>query len=365
MKSLRASRSVRWSACRSGRQHGLLILCLLVVPLLITGCFKRAAGPGLRWKLFSAFGARHMCPEMLKRSVPLKLNPTGNTVGRFFPNRCHYEVNGQTRTVTLHFSGTGYAWTPMAGRVGFAADSSVEYSMDWKAAKKRTTYVWGRLARIVYGPHFEIGGVENPAIDLATRGTPLGYLVQNFGQQIVSSQLSQGFTVVHHPRRGDLFSAGLMVPPQLPPTPFDTGRGKRFVFANETTEIHHSQVDFLGPFEVVKPDQTLLVRLRHAAGPPIEAIVYPAGPADAWREGLQKGAVLAPPPVAPIMGFPIQPGTEQYQRLKLQPGLYYIVVDNSSKVGVISAPWSPFATLGASTAILSYSVELADDRDVL
>jgi hypothetical protein len=305
-----------------------------------------------------------MCPEMLKRSVSLKLNPTGNTVGRFFPNRCFHEVNGQSQTVTLHFSGTGYAWTPMAGRVGFAAESSVEYAMDWKASKKRTTYVWGRLTRIVYGPHFEIGGVENKAVDLATRGTPLGYLVQNFGQQIVSSQLSQGFTVVHHRRRGDLFSAGILQPPQLPPTPFDTGKGRRFVFANETTEIHHGQVDFLGPFEVVKGDQTLLLRFRHAGGPRIEAIIYPAGPADTWREGLQQGAPLAPPPVAPITGFPIEAGTEQYQRVKLNPGLYYVVIDNSSRVGLVNAPWSPLGSLGASMAVLSYSAELADDKDV-
>jgi hypothetical protein len=306
-----------------------------------------------------------MCPEMLKRSVPLKLNPTGNTVGRFFPNRCHYEVNGQSRTVTLHFTGTGYAWTPMAGRVGFLADSSVEYAMDWRKAKKRHTYVWGRLVRIVYGPNFQVGGVENKAVDWATHGTPVGYLVQNFGQQIVSSQLAQGFTVVHHPRQGDLFCAGILQPPQLPPTPFNTSKGKRFVFANETTEIHHGQVDFLGPFEIVKPDQTLLLRLRHASGPRIEAIIYPAGPADAWREGLQKGAPLAPPPVAPITGFPIDPNTEQYQRIKLNPGLYYVVIDNSSSVGVVNAPWSPLGVMGASVAVLSYSAELADDKDVL
>lgn len=349
---------------RGGPSRALVLATLLASPLFIgAGCVKGAAGPGLRWRLFAAFGANRMCPEMLKRGVPLKLNPTGNTVGRYFPNRCSHEVNDQAQTVTLHFSGTGYAWTPMAGRVGFSANASVEYGMDWGAGKRRSTYVWGRLVRIVYGPEFQIGGVENKAVDFATRGTPVGYLVQNFGQQIVSSQLAQGFTVVHHPRRGDLFCAGLLQPPALPPTPFDTAKGKRFVFANETTEVHHGQVDFLGPFEVVKGDQTLFLRLRHGGGPAIEALVYPAGPIDVWREGLQLGAPLAAPPVPALTGFPIASGADEAQRVKLGPGLYYVVLDNSAQVGSVSPPWSPLGSLGASTAVVSYSAELADDRD--
>ena len=348
----------------SGPGRSWLVVLLVCAPLFLgASCFKRAAGPGLRWRLFSAFGAQRMCPEMLKRSVPLRLNPTGNIVGRFFPNRCSHEVNADSRTVTLNFTGTGYAWTPAAGRVGFLAQASVEYGMDWRPAKHRVTYIWGRMSQIRYGPEFQIGSVENRAVDWAARGTPVGYLVNNFGQQIVQSQLSQGFTVVHHPRRGDLFAVGLLQPPQLPPTPFDTGRGKRFVYANETAEIHHSQVDFLGPFDVVKNDQTLLVQINLISGPAIEALVYPSGPADVWREGLQKGAPLAAPPMAPITGFPINPGTSQTQRLKLQPGRYMIVIDNSARVGQVSPPWSPLGALGASTAVLAYAVQLIDDKD--
>ena len=106
----------------------LRLLGLFLVLVLGVGCpcVRSAvnASPGLRWWLFSNFGAQRMCPEMLKRGVPLKLLPTGNTVGRLFPEQCNYQVNDQAQSVTLSFSGTGSAWTPIAGRVGNEFDCS-------------------------------------------------------------------------------------------------------------------------------------------------------------------------------------------------------------------------------------------------
>ncbi|HEY3236953.1 MAG TPA: hypothetical protein VGJ84_19700, partial [Polyangiaceae bacterium] len=153
------------------------------------------ASPGLRWWLFSNFGAQRMCPEMLKRGAPLKLTPDGNTVGRFFPNRCGHQVDDASQTVTIRFGGTGFAWTPIAGRVGFAADAAVEYRMDFYMAED-ANYIWAKTNRILEGPTFSIGSIENKLVDWATH-TPVGYMANTFGTQIVSSQISQGFTVVH------------------------------------------------------------------------------------------------------------------------------------------------------------------------
>jgi hypothetical protein len=348
---------------RRSVSRGVFALLALAPLCLGASCVKSVAGPGLRWRLFSAYGADRMCPELLSRGVPLSLTPNGNTVGRFFPSRCASEVHPETHTVVLHFGGTGYAWTPLAGRVGFSADASVEYAMDWKAGKRRTTYVWGRLARVVAGPSFQIGGVENRAVDWAARETPLGYVAGSFGQQIGAGQLAQGFTVIHHPRRGDDFSPGILYPPQVPFRPFDTTVGRRLVYANETTEVHIQQVDFLGPFTVVKQDQALFVRLRPVSGPNVEALVLEQTTADPWREGLQLGTPLGPPPVAPVATFAIPAGPEQRQRIKLPPGRYYVVIDNSTKVGTVNPPWNPLAPLGANGAVLSVAVELGDERD--
>jgi hypothetical protein len=314
------------------------------------------ASPALRWWLFSTFGAERICPEILKRGAPLKLDPTGPTIGRFFPDQCQHLVNEQTQTVTLSFGGTGYAWTPLAGRVGFRATAAVEYRMDFYLAED-AIYVWGKTARIVGAPEFQVGSVENKMVDWASR-TPVGYMAQTFGGQIVQNQLANGFTVVRTDD-GDEFALGYLAPPQRPTKPFDLSEGDRVVYANESTEVRAEQVDFLGPFEVADDEQALFFRFR-LTGSPAEALVYTRQVADMWRQNLQLGAPLGPPPQQPITGFPIQPGVEQRQRLSLPRGQYYLVFDNSSRVGMVNPPWNPLNMVGASAAVLSYTVELGD-----
>ena len=87
-------------------------LALLLLCLPSCGLFRGSvnASPELRWFLFSNFGAQRVCPEMLKRGAALKLLPTGNAIGRFFPERCTTQVNDAAQTISVAFSGTGFAW---------------------------------------------------------------------------------------------------------------------------------------------------------------------------------------------------------------------------------------------------------------
>src|SRR5689334_24290983 len=105
--------------CPSLRGFGArwALLALLALAALLTascGLFRDSvnASPEVRWFLFSKFGAPRMCPEMLKRGAPLKLAANTNAIGRFFPERCSHQINDSAQTVTLAFSGTGFAWTP-------------------------------------------------------------------------------------------------------------------------------------------------------------------------------------------------------------------------------------------------------------
>lgn len=348
-----------------GRHLTLLVLFVLALGNLAGGCACARgpvnASPQLRWWLFSTFGAERICPEILKRGAPLKLDPNGPTIGRFFPDQCQHQVNEQAQTVTISFGGSGYAWTPLAGRVGFHATAAVEYRMDFYLAEDDAIYVWGKTARIVSGPDFQIGVVENKMVDWASR-TPVGYMAQTFGGQVVENQLSNGFTVVRTDE-GDQFALGYLAPPQRPPKPFDLPEGDRVVYANEMTEVRAEQVDFLGPFEVADDGQALFFRFR-LTGSPAEVLVYQRGTADMWRQSLQAGAPLGPPPLPPITGFPLQPGVDQKQRMPLPRGQYYLVFDNSSRVGMVNPPWNPLNMVGASSAVLSYTVELGDaDED--
>ena len=315
------------------------------------------ASPNLRWWLFSHFGADKMCPEMLKRGAPLALVPGGNTLGRFFPTTCRTIVNDGQQTVAVDFAGTGYAWTPIAGRVGFSMQAVVEYRPDFRL-EDDATYVFARMNRVVAGPNFALGAVENPMVDWASR-TPAGYMANTFGSQIVQSQLASGFTVVRTDD-GDDFTLGILMPPARPKRPFNLEDDDRITLANETTEVRAGQVDFVGPLEVADTDQALFVRTR-VTGPAIDALVIPRSLGDPWREGLQRGAALAPPPGSPLATLTIQPGNAAAeQRIPLPPGQYYLVLDNSNRVGSVAPPWTPINVLGASTAVVACAVELGD-----
>jgi hypothetical protein len=337
-----------------------LVVATLFALSTCTGCgiFRGAINdsPSIRWFLFSTFGAGRVCPEMLKRGAPLQLVPGGETLGRFFPNACRVDTNGDTQTMTLHFAGTGYAWTPIAGRMGFSVEAAIEYRPDFRL-ESDAMYVWARYNRVTYGPVFSIGYIENQLADWAAR-TPAGYLATTFGGQIVQSQLASGFTVIRSDQ-GDDFSLGILNPPQRPTHPFALGNSDHVLLDSETTDVRPNQVDFLGPYEVASSDQALFLRFK-LTGPPVDILVMARNQGDPWREAIQRGTPLGPPASPPVQTFVVQPNQDQSQRVRLPAGQYYLVVDNSAVVGSVAPPWSPMNVLGGGAAVLAYSVELGD-----
>lgn len=316
------------------------------------------ASPSLRWWLFSNFGAQRLCPEMLSRSAPLRIAPNPNTLGRLFPASCQTTVNDASQTVTLSFSGSGFAWTPVAGRVAFSVMASVEYRMDFYLADE-AVYIFARPARTVLGPTFQVTSVENRLVNWAAQG-PAGYLMNSFGGQIVSGELANGFTVVHTDE-GDSFALGQLTPPARPAQPFNTSEG-RYAIVNETSEVHADQLDFLGPLTVATNDQALFVRLV-SSGPAVDVLLIRRGTGDLWRQGLQNGMLLGPPPEPPITVFPLMPGAELRQRFPLPAGQYYLALDNSARVGLTNPPFNPLGVLGQNTATVSAAIELGDADD--
>ncbi len=289
-----AARPKPWVPTLSVRVVALLLLAVVGVGCpCIRGPVN--ASPALRWWLFSNFGAQRICPEMLKRSAPLALTPGTNTIGRFYPEQCSTVVNDAAQTVTLNFAGSGLAWTPIGGRLGFQVSASIEYRMDFFMAEEGV-YVWARPNRTLAGPEFKVLSVEYKVANWAAQG-PAGYLVNTFGSQIVQAQLASGFTVVHTDD-GDEFAIGQLQPPQRPPKPFATDEG-RFIFANETTEVHAEQIDLLGPFEVVDSDQALYLRL-FVKGPAVDVLVLYRGaggslaPAAPARAAARSAAATGP-----------------------------------------------------------------------
>lgn len=311
------------------------------------------ASPGLRWFLFSNFGASRVCPEMLKVGVPLKLQDRSNTIGRFFPTQCSYNVNDANHTLTVHFAGTGYGYLMPVKRVGFALTASVEYRPDFQIAGD-DVYVWGRFNRTVQGPNFQLGYIENPLLDMAAHIPPFGNLANGFGGLVVTTVMTRGFTVIHNEDKGNDFTLGTLFPPQKPTHPYDVSGSQRLTYMNETTEIPLAQRDYLGPFEIAEQGQALYMTMQ-LQGPPVDVMVVDKHTGDVWRDQYQRGT-LGPPPGAVLAGQPLQPGSAM-QRYPLQPGLYYVVVDNTAQAGIVAPPLISLNPL----ARLTYVAQLGDN----
>jgi hypothetical protein len=126
--------------------------------------------------------------------------------------------------------------------------------------------------------------------------------------------------------------------------------------------VRANQIDMLGPYEVADDDQALFLRMS-STGPAVDVLVMHRGTGDLWRNGLQLGQPLGPPPQPPINSFALQPGIEFRQRVKLPRGQYYVVVDNSASVGTVMPRWNPLSVVGANAAVVSYTAELGEDDD--
>ncbi len=325
--------------------------------LCTISCVRSAldASPGLRWFLFANFGAQRICPEMLKQGVPLRFVDGAPSVGRFFPAECRADVQGADQSVRVAFGGSGYAYIAGAKRVGFSARAVADYRPDFRLTDE-SIYVWGKLARIVSGPEFQILSVENPVADAAMR-SPLGPLANTLAGQLVSSELMRGFTVVQHEDRGNDFSLGILQPPQLPQHPFHVDGTESFVIGNETVDIYPQGREFLGP--LVVPDGETDVEFTYkVAGERLDLAIFDRRTGDIFREAYQSGRG-AQPPSAPPMRASVLVGSSS-MRFALPPGAYDIVIDHSSSFGVVAPAFNPLGLVMEQPARLSYLARLVE-----
>jgi hypothetical protein len=346
------------------RSVASLALALLVVVLSGCGAILNN-NPDLRWFVFSRYGASRVCPEMLKTSVSIHLQDRAPAVGRFFPMSCTANVDQARRVMVVSMGGTGYGYLLPAKRIGFSVTASVEYRPDFVVAGD-DVYVHARVNRIVDGPHFQTGYIENPVMDLVGNLPPFGNVANLLGNQAVTRTLTQGFTVVHGDH-GDDFSLGLLYPPSRPAHPFTVQGRDRFTFANETTDVQPAQLDFLGPFEVTKSGQAIFLSTT-VQGAQVNVAVVSKPTGDLWRDNYQTGKPVTPP--GPVLyGNVVPPGPVDTRRYNLPPGVYYVVVDNS--VAGAQQGGGPFPALlnplnplglagGGGLARVSYVAQLAE-----
>ncbi|MBX3233003.1 MAG: hypothetical protein KIT84_12605 [Labilithrix sp.] len=326
-------------------------LALLVLVLAVAGVGCPCSGvvnssPELRWWLFSNFGASKICPEMLKRGVPLKMAQSGEaSIGRFFPSQCHVTVDDAKKAIVMNAAGTGYVVMPFTRRVGFSVAMGVEYHPDFRL-EDDATYVWGKFSHFTQQPDMRVLGVENPIVNLATQ-TPFGNVASVIGNGLVQSEIGKGFTVVRQ-EDGDDFALGHLEPPAKPKRQFKPGKG-HVLLANDLTNVASQSREFLGPL-FVEDDRVSLFFRASVTGPQLTYVVVERSVGEAWRRAYETAQPLAPPPGVVLGGGQLAQDTRL--AIPVPKGVYYVVVENS-------AP-APILGVGDMASLLSYSIELGD-----
>ena len=355
------------------RSSRLLLPCLVVCQIGVSGCPTRenlgassltVLGPGvvndprnksLRFDILK-FGLDRFCEEMTRRGVALKLADDQPVLGRFFADHCTSQVldDDKRKSFVVQYSGKGFAWTNLSRRVGFKAAGLIEYAPDFQL-NDEAMYVYFRPSRID-ATSFETLMIES---GMAQAGVALsGVNADEIGQSIVKGQLQRGFTVIRYDADGATdFGLGYIPKGQRPFQPFEVQHSTKLVLANDRTEVHSGQQDFIGSFQVTEEDQALYLNVTLDGAPAVDAVVVPKGTVDLMLDQYLTTPGPARLTAPPLLEERISAGQPWKRYLRLPKGSYFLIIDNSPAVGQTS----PSAVGGDDRAAkLDYLVQLGE-----
>jgi hypothetical protein len=326
------------------------------VTVLGAGVMNDPANKSLRFDILK-FGLDSLCSEMLKGGAPLKFGDDEPVVGRFFADSCESQVldDDTHKSFIVQYTGKGYAWTNLSRRIGFSSRGVVEYETDFQLADG-AMYVYFR-PRQIDGAAFQTTLVESAVAQGGLAAS--GVNADDLGRHIVESQLRRGFTVIRHNSSGDSdFALGLVATGEEPFKPFDVKRTGKQILANERTEVHAGQQDYVGAFEVKDSNQALYLTVAVDGVPNADVLVVPKPVGDTLLDQYLRaagGASLASPA---LLDETATQGSGFWQRfVNVEPGRYYVVIDNSAQLGK-TAPDTQ--ALDDAAAKVDYLVLLGD-----
>ena len=304
------------------------------VSVLGAGVINDPSNKSLRFDILK-FGLDTFCGEMLKGGAPLKFGDDEPVVGRFFADSCDSQVldDEAHKSFVVQYTGKGYAWTNVTQRIGFSSRGVVEYATDFQLSDG-AMYVYFR-PRLIDGAAFQTTLVESA---LAKGGLAVaGVNVNDLGKHIVESQLRRGFTVIRRDSSGSTdFALGIVAPGEKPFKPFEVKQTAKQILANERTEVHMGQQDYVGAFEVTDSNQALYLTVAVDGARNADILVVPKPVGDPLLDTYLRnagGAALPTSTPALLDDTAIQ-STALWQRfVNVEPGRYYLVIDNSAQLG--------------------------------
>jgi hypothetical protein len=172
---------------------------------------------------------------------------------------------------------------------------------------------------------------------------------------VLRSETARGFTVIRD-KGGDVaFGLGVVDKGKRPSAPYRISPSGRAVIANERSEVHQNQRDFIGPIEVTSKGQALYMTAALDGAPGADLLLVPRGTGDAWLQTYTTQGPLTPPPAYATLDEPIYAGTMWRRTIALPPGMYYLVIDNTAAAG--KAQPTTYAQ-DDRAAMVSYAIEL-------
>ena len=301
------------------------------ITVLGPGVVNNPTNKSLRFDILK-FGLERFCFEMLRRGAPLKMSDEQPVLGRFFAESCQSQVidDESRKSFVVQYTGKGYAWIAalgMGGRVGFTLAGLIEYAPDFQL-HDGAMYVYFRPRRID-ATSFQTLMVESRSCRSAARM----FNADEVGRRIVDGPAPAR---LHRDplqrQRRNRFRAGLHPQGQRPFKPFQVRYSEKIQLANDRTEVHARQQDFIGGFEVTDDDQALYLTMSLDGAPAVDVFVVPkgigdpmidryvrqSGPGTAARAAAARRAAARGPALAAL-------------RPALPKGLYYLVLDHSAR----------------------------------
>jgi hypothetical protein len=322
--------------------------------VLGAGVVNDPANKSLRFDMLK-FGLDRFCEEMLRAGAALKLSDQEPVLGRFYAESCQSQVLDEEarKSFVMQYTGKGYAWTNVTGKLGFTSRGLVEYAPDFQLSDG-ALYVYFR-PKTVEAAAFQLVSIDSAAAQAGIAAAAGSVSADEIGRHVLDSQLKRGFTVIRYGSDGRTdFGLGFIPKGQKPYKPFDVTTTKR-VLVNERTEVHTQGQDYIGPLNVTDDDSALFVTLELDGADNVDYQVVPKPLGDAMLERYVRNQgpcpLLAPPA---FEGSASRSGRTQ-QPIPLPIGQYFLVLDNSSALGRTQPP--PGAA-GDNAARVDYALML-------
>ena len=341
-----AARRNQWSSLRSAAlvalSLGSVAACAgseatgaMAVGLIGPGIVNNPSNKSLRFDILK-FGLDRFCFEMTRRGAPLKTADDQPVIGRFFASACQSRAldDLDRKAFVVQFSGRGFVWTNVTGRLGFKAAGLVEYAPDFQMHDDGSLYVYFRPQ------HLDAVSFETTLVEYSLVRTGLdlvGIDPDAMGRQVVTSQLNRGFTVIRYDSDGHTdFGLGYIPRGGQPFKPFRLSSADKIPLANDRTTVHTGQQDYLGGFEVGDSGEALYLVLSMEGTPSIDVLVVPKSVGDVMIQSYVTSAGPAAPTARAPLQEPLPAGQLWKRYVGLPPGVYYVVLDHSSVPGVVA-----------------------------